>query len=123
MKRWGILYLVPAGAYMALIFWLSSRPAPEFAHYCPIVLGFKLLHMAEFGVLSLLFAEGLRRGSRLPVRTIVVTSVLLTFLWGVADEWHQVFVPQRTPSPVDAVSDLIGAALLMAAYCLFRRCR
>lgn len=37
----------------------------------------------------------------------------LTVLYGAADEWHQSFVPGRTCSWVDLVSDGMGAALMV----------
>lgn len=39
--------------------------------------------------------------------------VVLTVLYGAADEWHQSFVPGRTCSWVDVLSDGLGATLMV----------
>lgn len=36
-------------------------------------------------------------------------------LYGVSDEWHQAFVPGRTPSAADVAADALGTALGFAA--------
>jgi VanZ family protein len=35
----------------------------------------------------------------------------LAVLYGLSDEWHQSFVPGRTPDVVDILTDAIGAAI------------
>jgi VanZ family protein len=116
MSRLRFLYLFPGAAYMALIFVLSSRPAPEFTSRWPEFLGLSLIHMIEYAGLSLLLAEGLRRARGLPRRRAAALALLVAVLWGLSDEWHQSFVPSRTPSALDALSDGIGAALAALAW-------
>ena len=43
-------------------------------------------------------------------------SVIVCALYGVTDEWHQLFTPGRDASAGDALADLVGA-LLGAALC------
>jgi VanZ family protein len=37
-------------------------------------------------------------------------AVAITTVYGVSDEWHQAFVPGRSPDPFDVVADMTGAA-------------
>ena len=39
--------------------------------------------------------------------------VMICLLYGITDEFHQSFIPGRTPDLMDLVNDVIGAALAM----------
>lgn len=115
-----LLFFLPPLLYMGLIFFLSSRPAPEFFQGWPMYWGLKSVHLGEYGLLALLWVVTLLRGTILPLRHLYPLCVLLTFLWGVSDEWHQAFVPGRTASLDDVLTDLV-AAVLCAAGCAVLR--
>jgi VanZ family protein len=106
---------------MVLIFVLSSRPAPEALQDWPILLGMKLVHLLEYGVLAALWIWGLRRGTTWTAYRLTAMAVLITFLWGVSDEIHQAFVPTRTARISDAIADLVGALAVSAAWWRLRR--
>ncbi len=110
------LPFVPPVLYMGLIFFMSSRPAPEFFQGWPLYWGMKSLHLCEYGMLALLWVVALLYGTTLPLRRLYPLGVLLTFLWGVSDEWHQAFVPGRTAQLTDVLTDLT-AAVLCAVCC------
>lgn len=100
------LFRLPAVAYMAFIFYMSSGPVksdtlhrvPDYVlHACGYALLYMLLHLACH--------EGLRlragRGSYwLPL--------LVTVLYGMSDEYHQSFVPSRDASFRDLLADAAG---------------
>ncbi len=115
MKRY--LNLLPALLYMALIFCLSSRPAPEALQAWPILWGMKVVHLVEYGVLAVLWYVGLRRATAWSPCAVGLVSVALTFAWGISDEIHQAFVPGRTARVEDIFTDLVGA---VAATWLWR---
>ena len=48
------------------------------------------------------------------------TAVVLSTLYGVSDEVHQAFTPERTPDVRDLLADALGAALGVAAILLLR---
>ena len=114
------LALAPLAAWMALVWWLSSRPAGDAE---PHLLGSwitNLAHAPVFGVLALLAALCLPRAGRWPrldrrARLAVLAFVLL---YAAVDELHQASSPGRSPSPYDVVTDLVGAGctLWIAAY-------
>ena len=83
--------------------------------------GFDPLHYAAFFVLALLFALGL--GDRARGAKGAGLVLLLCLAYGVLDEWHQSFVPGRTPDALDVRNDMIGAALAVGLTELVRRLR
>ena len=86
---------------MALVFLLSHQPDISDPFEIPDWLpADKLVHAGLYAVLAALFyLAGLG-----PVAAVVVTS-----LYGVTDELHQMFVPGRQPEFFDLVADFVGA--------------
>lgn len=72
----------------------------------------KCAHVMEYAMLSALLLRALRQ------RLLAARSVafLLAALYAVFDEIHQSFVPTRTGSPWDVVTDIIGAILGLVIY-------
>lgn len=51
-------------------------------------------------------------------------AVLIAFLFGISDEVHQYFVPNRSADVMDVVADVVGATLgATAVAVLLRRLR
>ena len=86
--------------WAATIFGLSSIPG----HALPGI-GFqgldKIVHFAIFGVLAGLWALAYRRFG---------PAVALAIAWGILDELHQRYTPNRESSVYDALADAVGAA-------------
>ncbi|UCF66189.1 MAG: VanZ family protein [Acidobacteriota bacterium] len=81
----------------------------------------KLAHFTAFGLLAVAwwYAFGIQN---LSLRARALLAVTASTLWGVLDEWHQSFVPGRTPSAADVVADGLGA-LLAAGLAWLRAAR
>lgn len=114
------LAVLPVGAWMALIWSLSSLPSDGEPR--PPWMGWvsNLAHAPLFGLLALWLALALPRRNgwpRLDVRGIGAIVVLVG-VWGVVDELHQSTVVGRHASVPDVLTDLTGAActLWIAAY-------
>ena len=113
-----LLRRVPAILVAFLILYLSSRstlPMP-----LPPVLGMdKLAHFAAFAVLSFFacFWISAESWSRRPLFHFLAVVVAVSF-YGILDEFHQSFVPNRIPSAADWVADTLGA--VFGAF-VFRR--
>ncbi|MCC7123333.1 MAG: VanZ family protein [Acidobacteria bacterium] len=107
----------PVVACMATIFWLSGRSVLPAASWLPWPLGADWMqHGVAFGVLALLILRALSHASLSRVtRGVIVAAWVITVLYGVSDEFHQSFVPLRSPDPLDVRSDAIGAALALGA--------
>ncbi len=103
-----ILRWLPALAWMALLFWLSSKPDLPGPHNALLNILFKkTAHFGSYGVLALfyLFAFGAwHKRSQ---------ALLLTLLYAISDEYHQAWTPLRTPSPMDVLIDAAGAMVAL----------
>jgi VanZ family protein len=87
---------------MGLIYYASSLTGSEVPHGPG-----GLAHFALYAVLGALLALAL--GARGGWRAIAAAAVLGA-LYGLTDEFHQSFVPGRTPSVADWLIDFAGAA-------------
>lgn len=99
---------VPAIAWAALLFFLSSReslPAPRLPHFD------KVAHFGAYLVLGALLALAADR-SRLPLWV----AILLGIAYGASDEVHQMFVPGRTSSLGDLAADAAGVLVAVLCY-------
>ena len=96
--------------YMALVFFLSSQPAPP----SPIEVSDKFMHVVAYGGLGVLVFRALAGGlpARATLRTAVL-SFLITIGYGVTDEVHQSFVEGRNADVHDVYADAAGAALAL----------
>lgn len=72
----------------------------------------KFAHLTEYAILSALLLRALRQ-HLLAARSV---AFVLAALYAVVDEFHQSFVPSRTGSPWDVVTDSIGALLGLVIY-------
>jgi VanZ family protein len=77
-------------------------------------------HGIEYGVLGTLVCRALAGGfgRALSVRQALL-AVSLCVAWGVSDEWHQSFVPERDASAWDVAKDFAGATLAASAWRAF----
>ena len=98
LVRW-----VPVLAWMAVIFGLSATPGSRLPSHFPSALG----HFVAYAVLGGLLVLAL--GKRAPYGRSVAIAVILASLYGVTDEFHQAFVPLRTPDVADWGMDTLGA--------------
>ncbi len=119
-------WLPPLG-YMAAIFYVSSLPNPQIGGEAPDY----VLHALEYFLLALLLirfflslpqSELLNIASFVPGfkkraaafsawHTACMLGTFLAILYGVSDELHQYFVPNRHCSLADVFADTFGAFL------------
>jgi VanZ family protein len=105
--------------WMALIFGLSSLPGGSIPVTGLSVQG----HFVLYAVLGGLYFLALF--PRLAPRTAAIVALTLASLYGITDEFHQSFVPGRTPQVSDWLVDTLGAALAVLAlwWAMSRRAR
>jgi len=87
----------------------------------PAALSDTVLHLGGYALLGIAVFRALAdaRFARLtPGRA--AGAVLLCALFGLSDEFHQSFVPGRTPDAMDLVADAAGAALGAGALLLLK---
>ncbi|MGC4113472.1 MAG: VanZ family protein [Myxococcales bacterium] len=112
-------YWLPLAAYAGTIFVLSAMSRPPIPS---VNLPYfdKVLHFGEYAGLGLLLCRALTMGDRgLAPRSAFAAAALLCALYGVSDEVHQMFVPQREADALDLLADVAGAASGAGLYALF----
>jgi VanZ family protein len=105
---------IPAVLFMVFLFWLSSRPVPEGVRWLPVIAGLKVSHMIEYGILFLLVRYGLIRTTAYDKPSIFALALMTTILYGLTDEFHQIFVVSRSARLIDVVADGVGGILAQA---------
>lgn len=68
----------------------------------------KLAHFSEYLVLSVLLYRALHQGTGWRLRAAGL-AIVISALYAVLDEFHQWFVPGRTPAAGDCLVDIVGA--------------
>lgn len=117
-RRWKVLLaFAPALLYAAFIFFMSSRAIPT--TLAPPQGVDKLAHFAAYGILGVLLAFAFARAGLRAVYVVVWAS-LLGALYGVSDELHQSFVPERSAEVLDAVADAIGSFMGALGFVVLR---
>ena len=115
-RRHFIRFWLPVVVYLGLIFVLSSIPDPSLVKE-DIPSFDKLLHTIEYAALGFLLVRGLKNSRlRLSRRNCILGAVALATLYGMSDELHQYFVPQRHASLWDVFFDCIGSFIGSLIY-------
>lgn len=102
---------LPPVAIVAAIYLLSDQPDLSTGLGVWDMVGRKLAHIAEFGLLTAAWYRA-SRGR-------VAISVAISLLYAIADEVHQGFVAGRSSSPLDVGVDAVG--ILIAVLLIKRR--
>ncbi len=98
----------PVAVSMAVIFTLSAMSSPP----TPVPVGDKTEHFVGYGVLGAVTARATAGGTLAGLSGgAAATAWAIATLYGLSDEYHQSFVPGRTPDPADALADASGAAV------------
>lgn len=75
-------------------------------------------HFTEYFILSLLILRGLRAGRREMQVAWIFAAIVLVASYASLDEFHQSFVPGRTPAVTDVLIDTTGGAAAQAVAAL-----
>ncbi len=103
-------YWLPLYLYAALIFVFSSLSRPPF--HPPFLFGDKLFHTIEYVFFGYLSARAFRNAA-IPAFKINfrILSILSGLVYGLSDEFHQLFVPSRQADILDVGFDVLGTFL------------
>ncbi len=108
-----------------LLRWLFPKISDDTVHLI-VFIARKCCHLAEYAVLALLVWRALNRFTNHLAPWSwpkVGGTLLIVFLYASSDEFHQIFVPTRTPAIHDVVIDTIGGAIGLFALWLVGRWR
>jgi VanZ family protein len=85
-----------------LVLWLFPNTSPETLAVIHFITR-KIAHFSEYAILAFLAARAFRTSRRW-----FWISVALIVVYALLDEYHQTFVPSRTPSIYDSFIDMAG---------------
>ena len=105
----------PPVALMGLIYFLSAQPDLNSGLGAIDLIGRKLIHATEFGLLFLLWRRAL--GSP------AAAAAAIALAYAATDEYHQTFVHGRHGSPVDWAIDSAGVAIAWGVWRIRARAR
>ena len=96
-----------AAAWAVAIFLASSVPGKSMPEV-EVLRYDKVVHAVVYAVLGGLFFAAIRRSSSLTTGRVVAVAAVFSVLYGLTDEFHQLFVPGRNAELNDALADGIG---------------
>jgi VanZ family protein len=105
LERW-----VSPLVLMAVIFFLSAQPDLNSGLGTIDLIGRKLIHFAQYGLLAALWWRAM--WPRMGGRRAALIAFVITVLYAATDEYHQTFVEGRSGNPIDWAIDCAGAALV-----------
>ncbi|NOQ17566.1 MAG: VanZ family protein [Methyloprofundus sp.] len=82
----------------------------------------KLFHAGAYFILAAFALRALRHFTT-SLSTLILLSLAFSSLYGLSDEWHQSFVPNRMSDVADWLADTVGAVLFLTAYYRFAKGR
>jgi VanZ family protein len=107
-------YWAPVALYAGMIFFLSAQSHPEdqLPSFLLKEVSDKVLHVVEYGILSLLCYRAFRRAAGSAVAgQAALLAIVTASVYGLTDEVHQAFVPLREASWQDWLADTMGAVI------------
>lgn len=101
-----------------LVLWLFPNTSPETLAVIHFITR-KIAHFTEYAILGFLAARAFRTSPRPAInqRWFLICAILIA-VYALLDEYHQSFVPSRTPSIYDSMIDMAGGltALLIVRH-------
>ncbi len=108
--------MIPMVVMMGTIFFLSHQPGcqlniPQIEYFD------KFGHAVIYGLLAVtaILAAPVEVKRRRP-KVAVIIVIIFCFFYGISDEFHQSFIPQRSVSEADLVADLFGSVLVCSLW-------
>jgi len=105
-------YWLPSILWMGMIFYLSSRHSMSVADkYIFNFLFFKTLHIIEYAILYFLIFRTIN-SLKIGNKNRFIYSLIISVIYAISDEIHQVFVPTREGRIRDVLIDTTGIFLM-----------
>jgi VanZ family protein len=110
-----LLYWLPTLAWMVVIFGFSSQHS---LHASTIAWQDftikKSAHFSEYFVYAILLYFSLFHTTRFARHQLLIFTLSISLLYAISDEYHQSYIPGRSPMVRDVAIDTAGAALALA---------
>ena len=116
-SKWQLLASWAASIfYLGIIFFFSAQSDLSVPYGARP--GDFFLHMVEYGVLGFLLSWAFVNSGM--VRKLVFRVFLVGLFYGMTDELHQYFVPERNASLLDVTADGLGSLIGVYSFYLLR---
>lgn len=102
------------------IFFISSLPAGEISPFVGFNWQTTAYHIAAFFFLAFFLLPAIVKGNN---KTLILFAIIIAVLYGVSDEFHQLFVPGRHFSILDMLTNSFGILTASFIYTLSLRYR
>ena len=116
-RRW-----LAAIALMAVIFIFSSIPKgtliPDFDVWDLLIK--KSAHLLIYGLLALSYLWGFTGWAGIKWQHLA-GALLMSILYGISDEYHQIFTPGRNGNIIDVAIDMLGASIALLIWSIYFR--
>jgi len=112
---------LPVFLWMGFIFTLSAQSKISVTQtFVYDFMIFKTLHMIEYAFLYLLLFRAFYsiKNKNFPLSLKFILPILISFIYSISDEFHQLYVPTRSGQWRDTGIDLLGIILM---YTLVKR--
>ena len=114
-----IQFQLPAIAWGMFIFVASTIPASKLTAL--VNYSDKVVHAGVFGTLCWLLHVGLFHQSNTVLKKYsLLIAIFITMLYGLSDEYHQMFTPGRSTDFFDLVADTVGGIVYAMIYLRFK---
>lgn len=111
-----LTYWLPFYLYAGFIFYVSGISRPPLVRI-EIPFFDKVLHIGEYAIFAILASRSFRNSSRKAFfENFKILAVLISIIYGISDEFHQAFIPERDCNFFDVLSDSIGGILGVFIY-------
>jgi len=105
-----------------VLIWLFPHASQATIRLINFIVIRKGAHLTEYAIFALLAARAFRTSSRELLRNHwFLASLFLVIVYSLSDEFHQSFVPSRTPSIYDSMIDALGGLVALALIVVRKR--
>jgi VanZ family protein len=107
---------LPVLIWAGIIFWLSGIPNLKSNFEYDFILR-KMAHAVEYFILTFLLYRAFKGSFNINISYLFIYPATLSLIYAVSDEFHQSFIPGRSPSIRDVLIDAIG---ILAFYIVIK---
>lgn len=107
---------------MGIIFFFSHQSGNTL-HLPPLPGVDKICHMGIYGLLAMAVLWYFSSAKQLSLLKAALKTVIFCLVYGMSDEFHQSFIPQRSVSGLDLLADLAGATMVCVVWVINRNFR
>jgi len=117
-----LLRIIPMFLVMGVIFFFSHQSGKTL-HLPPFPGADKICHMGIYGLLAMAVLWYFSSAKQISLLNVALKTVIFCLVYGMSDEFHQSFIPQRSVSGLDLLADLAGATMVCAIWIISRNFR